>query len=290
MVIAEFFPFLKLQRLVTHFFTSCSSFSSLNYCYRPALSSRGYFYHASTTAVKYPKSKSNVWAIEIQQRNTRAKNFCTSTTSTSDRNFANGYVNNKAAASGNRNVNGDIDDDGGGLPIAVSGRGYLTMSDEQLLRGCEMDTFKASGPGGQHRNKRESAVRLKHLPTGIVAQAVEDRSQHRNRALALSRLRTLLALKVNGSVSDAARLLGLSTGALSRLILSDDSLRMVVNEFRASKSELNSQILMEKLNSRYNYAGDEASEVGFLSDNRWMLQVRSSVLVGWLVTKLTEAT
>ncbi|XP_027098291.1 uncharacterized protein LOC113754336 isoform X2 [Coffea eugenioides] len=323
MVIAEFFPFLKLQRLVTHFFTSCSSFSSLNYCYRPALSSRGYFYHASTTAVKYPKSKSNVWAIEIQQRNTRAKNFCTSTTSTSDRNFANGYVNNKAAASGNRNVNGDIDDDGGGLPIAVSGRGYLTMSDEQLLRGCEMDTFKASGPGGQHRNKRESAVRLKHLPTGIVAQAVEDRSQHRNRALALSRLRTLLALKVrnpvvldtytppqellqilparstikgsdcgpqigpnnpkfvlglqalldlifavNGSVSDAARLLGLSTGALSRLILSDDSLRMVVNEFRASKSELNSQILMEKLNSRYNYAGDEASEVGFLSDNR----------------------
>ena len=198
MVITEFSPFLKLRRLVTRFFAS----SSLNYCYRPALSSRGYFYHASTTAVKYPKSKSNVWAIEIQRRNTRAKNFCTSTTTTSARNFTNGYVNNKAAASGNRNVNGDIDDDGGGLPIAVSGRGYLTLSDEQLLRGCEMDTFKASGPGGQHRNKRESAVRLKHLPTGIVAQAVEDRSQHRNRALALSRLRTLLALK--GSICSTA--------------------------------------------------------------------------------------
>ncbi|KAK4419767.1 Peptide chain release factor 1 [Sesamum alatum] len=170
------------------------------------------------------------------------------------------------------------------------GREYLLMTDEKLMSQCEMDTFKASGPGGQHRNKRESAVRLKHLPTGIIAQAAEDRSQHKNRAAALARLRTLLALKVRntvdldtyvpppelvqilpakstmrgsdrgpqigpnnpkfalgmqalldlffsveGSVSDAAKKLGLSTGALSRLILSDDSLRMAANEFRAAK-------------------------------------------------------
>jgi protein subunit release factor B len=38
------------------------------------------------------------------------------------------------------------------------------------MKQCQMDTFKSSGPGGQHRNKRESAVRLKHLPTGIIAQ------------------------------------------------------------------------------------------------------------------------
>ncbi|GJM92344.1 hypothetical protein PR202_ga08810 [Eleusine coracana subsp. coracana] len=133
---------------------------------------------------------------------------------------------------------------------------YLGMSDDELMEQCEMGTFKASGPGGQHRNKRESAVRLRHRPTGIIAQAVEDRSQHMNRASALARLRTLIALKgkcavlqgmqalldllyaVEGSVSDAAKILGLSTGALSRLILSDDSLRTAANELRASKVTL----------------------------------------------------
>lgn len=47
---------------------------------------------------------------------------------------------------------------------------YLDLTDEELMRQCEVNTFKASGPGGQHRNKRESAVRLKHLPTGVVSQ------------------------------------------------------------------------------------------------------------------------
>ena len=51
-----------------------------------------------------------------------------------------------------------------------NGINYLELTDDELMRQCEMDTFKSSGPGGQHRNKRESAVRLKHLPTGIIAQ------------------------------------------------------------------------------------------------------------------------
>ncbi|KDO36529.1 hypothetical protein CISIN_1g029341mg [Citrus sinensis] len=82
-----------------------------------------------------------------------------------------------------------------------SSRNYLELTDDELFRECEMDAYKSPGPGGQHRNKRESAVRLKHVPTGVIAQAAEDRSQHKNRASALSRLRTLLALKVRSSVN-----------------------------------------------------------------------------------------
>lgn len=65
----------------------------------------------------------------------------------------------------------------------------LPETDEELLRECEMETFRASGPGGQHVNKTESAVRLKHLPTGLVVTSREERSQHRNKALCLEKLR-----------------------------------------------------------------------------------------------------
>jgi len=63
----------------------------------------------------------------------------------------------------------------------------------KLLEACEVTTFRASGPGGQHRNRRESAVRLRHIPTGIVVIATERRSQHQNRAVALERLARRLA-------------------------------------------------------------------------------------------------
>jgi len=62
-------------------------------------------------------------------------------------------------------------------------------SDEQLLAECRVETFRAGGPGGQHQNKTESGVRLVHLPSGVRAVAREERSQHRNRAKALERLR-----------------------------------------------------------------------------------------------------
>ncbi|MCU1264644.1 MAG: rf-2 [Acidobacteria bacterium] len=62
-------------------------------------------------------------------------------------------------------------------------------SDEDLLRECEVDTFRSSGPGGQHVNKTESAVRLKHLPSGVVVTSQQERSQHRNKAICLEKLR-----------------------------------------------------------------------------------------------------
>lgn len=65
----------------------------------------------------------------------------------------------------------------------------LPESDEDLLRECEVETFRSSGPGGQHVNKTESAVRLRHLPSGVVVTSQQERSQHRNKALCLQRLR-----------------------------------------------------------------------------------------------------
>jgi hypothetical protein len=73
---------------------------------------------------------------------------------------------------------------------------WTNLSDPQLLAQCEVDTYRASGPGGQKRNKTSSAVRLRHLPSGLISIAEESRSQHENRARALRRLRKAFYLKL----------------------------------------------------------------------------------------------
>jgi len=70
-----------------------------------------------------------------------------------------------------------------------------TLSPEELLRQCEETRTRRGGPGGQHRNKVETAVVLLHRPTGVSAEAAERRSQEENRRMALKRLRLRLALQ-----------------------------------------------------------------------------------------------
>ncbi len=59
---------------------------------------------------------------------------------------------------------------------------------QRLLAECEVEAYRSSGPGGQKKNKTESSVRVRHLPTGLVRIATESRSQTRNRQAALERL------------------------------------------------------------------------------------------------------
>src|SRR5438094_5356395 len=85
----------------------------------------------------------------------------------------------------------------------MSRSNWTALTDAQLLAQCEVDTYRASGPGGQKRNKTSSAVRLRHRPTRLIVIAEESRSQHENKAKALRRLRQALFLELRDIVSTA---------------------------------------------------------------------------------------
>jgi hypothetical protein len=161
----------------------------------------------------------------------------------------------------------------------------LLASDDALIAQCQVDRYRASGPGGQHRNKTESAVRLRHKLTGVSAIGEDSRSQAENKVHAVRRLRQAIALDVrepvvlDGFVPSArlaafvaagtaplgaktrltgeywtaigelldlfvagdlevgttAQRLGITTGAMSKLLLHDDSVARAVNDLRRAR-------------------------------------------------------
>jgi hypothetical protein len=162
---------------------------------------------------------------------------------------------------------------------------HLLASDDALIAQCEVDRYRASGPGGQHRNKTESAVRLRHRATGVAAIGEDSRSQAENKLHAVRRLRAHIALGVREPVvlegfepsprlaalvaggtaplgertrqtgaywagiaelldllvvgeveiGATARRLGITTGALAKLLLHDDAVGRVVNDLRRAR-------------------------------------------------------
>jgi hypothetical protein len=161
----------------------------------------------------------------------------------------------------------------------------LLATDDALIAQCDVDRYRASGPGGQHRNKTESAVRLRHKLTGVSAIGEDSRSQSENKLHAVRRLRSAIALEVREPVAienytPSARLaalvaagtaplgaktrltgdywaamaelldllvagqlelaataqrLGITTGAMSKLLLHDEQVARVVNDLRRAK-------------------------------------------------------
>ena len=180
-------------------------------------------------------------------------------------------------------VGGGDDAGGGAALVAAPVRdGWILAPDAALLAGCAVDRYRASGPGGQHRNKTESAVRLRHRASGVAAIAEDSRSQGENKARALRRLREHLALGVRSPAADGpsprlaaviaggtaplgertratpaylaamaelldqlaaagaevaatARRLGMTTGALSKLLVHDPHVARAANQLRAAR-------------------------------------------------------
>jgi ribosome-associated protein len=124
--------------------------------------------------------------------------------------------------------------DGGARRAAVAKRmcppADIPQSDAALLAECEVDTFRAGGPGGQHQNVTDSAVRLRHRPTGLTVTCRAQRSQYLNKMDALRRLRLKL-VKLNAPPPPPRRATRPSRAAVERR-LADKKGRAVVKRLR----------------------------------------------------------
>ncbi len=90
------------------------------------------------------------------------------------------------------------------IPEIPDRNALLGLDDNGLLRRCHRECYRASGPGGQHRNTTDSAVRLSVLDGAIVALCADHRSQHRNQAQALKRLRSAIAIELRLPITSSA--------------------------------------------------------------------------------------
>ena len=106
----------------------------------------------------------------------------------------------------------------------------IPQSDAALLAECEVDTFRAGGPGGQHQNVTDSAVRLRHRPTGLTVTCRAQRSQYLNKMDALRRLRLKL-VKLNAPPPPPRRATRPSRAAVERRLAAKKG-RAVVKRLR----------------------------------------------------------
>ena len=133
---------------------------------------------------------------------------------------------------------------------ATERNAWLAADDDALLRACDLIMQKGTGNGGQKINKTSSAVRLKHRPTGIAVSANEERSQSRNRHIALRKLRYEIAMNVHAepdakytllpspSPSNHERLIPWIAGLFDRLDATNYDLAETAAQCGASASQL----------------------------------------------------
>ncbi|HEY5639772.1 MAG TPA: peptide chain release factor-like protein [Dehalococcoidia bacterium] len=89
---------------------------------------------------------------------------------------------------------------------AATRNGWLRLDDAGLLAQCDEEGYRSRGPGGQRRNKVETAARVRHRPTGLEAHAAETRRREENRHRALQRLRERIAIEVRAPYEEPPEL------------------------------------------------------------------------------------
>jgi hypothetical protein len=161
----------------------------------------------------------------------------------------------------------------------MSRNSLLKLSDAELLKECEISAYKGSGPGGQHRNKTNSGVKLKI--NNVEIYSCDDRSAHVNKLLALKKLRLKIALQMReepalqipfsfpgtggkisqdnnfypqfiadvldriyfckGDLSEAAKMWSLSKSALNKIIIQDKKVLEAFQKIRSAASPMPSK-------------------------------------------------